>query len=178
METRRVMGASRPPRRVGQQARLPGWDVLPNNGSLSGAWPVQTKPGSDAERSAEARARKLLVKLLSPVQREELRNRDCFSVNVAGRGRFVILPRKTLNVLNAETGQCYCCVTERDIPVSDLMLAQKLMLENDPEQFFAVANSPSEFLFRHERRVSYAGAAAVESRPLSIHPSTARRSTP
>jgi hypothetical protein len=138
----------------GEQGRLPGWEFLQTLGSHRGEpAAVPAKAGNDAERLAEARARKLLLKLLSPIQREELRNRDCFSVEVAGRGRFVILPRKTLNVLHAETGQCYCCVTEADVPVSDLMLAQKLVLENDPDSFFAVANSPSEFLFRQERRV-------------------------
>jgi hypothetical protein len=96
---------------------------------------------------AEARARALLIRLLAPVQRDELERRECFTVQVPGRGRFAILPRRTLNVLNLDSGECYCCITATDVPLSDLMLAQKLLLEHDPEQFFAIANCPSEFLF-------------------------------
>jgi hypothetical protein len=97
--------------------------------------------------AAELRARELLLRMLSPAQRDELEHRDCFTVHVAGRGRFAILPRRTLNVLNLDNGECYCCVTATDVPLSDLMLTQKLLLERDPEQFFAAANCPTDFLF-------------------------------
>jgi hypothetical protein len=100
-----------------------------------------------AADAAEARAHALLVRLLSPAQREEFERRNCVTVTVPGRGRFAILPRRTLNVLNLDSGECYCCVTAAEVPLSDLMLAQKLLLEQDPDQFFAVANCPSEFLF-------------------------------
>jgi len=100
-----------------------------------------------AADAAEARAHALLMRLLSPAQREEFDRRNCITVTVPGRGRFAILPRRTLNVLNLDSGECYCCVTANEVPLSDLMLAQKLLLEQDPEQFFAVANCPSEFLF-------------------------------
>ena len=50
-------------------------------------------------------------------------------------------------MLDLDNGECYCCTTAVEVPLWDLMLAQKLLLENDPEQFFAVANRPSEFLF-------------------------------
>jgi hypothetical protein len=100
-----------------------------------------------ASDAAEARAHALLLRLLSPVQREEFERRNCLTVTVPGRGRFAILPRRTLNVLNLDSGECYCCITASEVPLSDLMLAQKLLLEHDPEQFFAVANCPSEFLF-------------------------------
>lgn len=100
-----------------------------------------------ASDDAEARAHALLMRLLSPAQREEFERRNCLTVTVPGRGRFAILPRRTLNVLNLDSGECYCCITASEVPLSDLMLAQKLLLEHDPEQFFAVANCPSEFLF-------------------------------
>ena len=100
-----------------------------------------------ASDAAEARAHALLMRLLSPAQREEFERRNCLTVTVPGRGRFAILPRRTLNVLNLDSGECYCCITASEVPLSDLMLAQKLLLEHDPEQFFAVANCPSEFLF-------------------------------
>ena len=92
-------------------------------------------------------SRDLVVNVMTPPQREEFERRNCLTVTVPGRGRFAILPRRTLNVLNLDSGECYCCITESDVPLSDLMLAQKLLLEHDPDRFFAVANCPSEFLF-------------------------------
>ena len=32
------------------------------------------------------------------------------------------------------------------VPLSDLMLAQKLLLENDPEKFFSVANRNTHYM--------------------------------
>ena len=127
----------------------------------------------DGSVAAEARARTLLLRLLAPDQRAELERRDCFTVSVPGRGRFAILPRRTLNVLDLDNGECYCCITAVEVPLWDLMLAQKLLLENDPEQFFAVANRPSEFLFgsvgrngnaRRQRGMGRAPAAAPRIR--------------
>ena len=47
----------------------------------------------------------MLLRLLAPAQREELQRRDSFTVQVPGRGRFAILPRRSLNVLDLESGR-------------------------------------------------------------------------
>ena len=94
--------------------------------------------------AAEARARALLVRTLTPAQREEFRLHGWFAVRVRGRGTFWILPSTYFNVLHMETGHCYCAVPRTEVPLSDLMLTQKLLLENDPEAFFAVANCRPE----------------------------------
>lgn len=91
-------------------------------------------------RASEARARKLLCRTLSASQLQELQTHGCFAVEAPGRGRFYILPRTTFNVFHPQTGNLYCCTTEIFVPLSDLMVAQKLVLENDPDRFFAVAN--------------------------------------
>jgi hypothetical protein len=96
--------------------------------------------------AAEERARKLLLRTLSPVQRAEFEARGYFSVEVANRGRFWILPSTVFNVLHAGSGTSYCAGPRTDLPLSDLMLAQKLMLENDPDAFFAVANRRVELI--------------------------------
>jgi len=96
--------------------------------------------------AAEVRARKLLLRTLTPAQREEFETRGYFSVQVAKRGRFWILPSTVFNVLHAATGTSYCAGPRSDLPLSDLMLAQKLMLENDPDAFFAVANRRVELI--------------------------------
>ena len=95
-------------------------------------------------RASEARARKLLCRMLSPSQLQELETHGCFTVEAPGRGRFCILPRTTFNVFHMQTGNLYCCNTEAFVPLSDLMLAQKLLLEHDPDRFFAVANCRPE----------------------------------
>ncbi len=96
--------------------------------------------------AAEVRARKLLLRTLTPAQREEFEVRGYFSVQVAKRGKFWILPSTVFNVLQAGTGTSYCAGPRAEVPLSDLLLAQKLVLENDPEAFFAVANCRAELI--------------------------------
>jgi hypothetical protein len=146
---------------LGQALSFP-WGTPPPEPTLL-RWNEQSP--ADGPMAAEARARTLLLRMLAPAQREELERRDCFTVSVPGRGRFAILPRRTLNVLNLDSGECYCCITATEVPLWDLMLAQKLMLENDPDQFFAVANCPSEFLFGPIGRVGTARRRRASPRP-------------
>lgn len=97
-----------------------------------------------AEGKGEAQATALLLRMLTPAQREEFDGHGYFTVEVAGRGRFCILPSNFFNVLHIETGDCYCAIPKIHFPLADLMLCQKLLLENDPERFFQVANRRRE----------------------------------
>jgi hypothetical protein len=106
------------------------------------AWTEQA--AAARSQASELRARRLLSRMLDANQKRELQQHGCFTVEVNGRGIFCILPRSTFNVLSLETGAAYCCNIEAFVPISDLMLAQKLLLENDPEHFFSVANRRSE----------------------------------
>jgi hypothetical protein len=99
-----------------------------------------------ARTAAELRARQLLRRMLNPAQRQTFELYGYFAVHVARRGTFWILPSPFFNVLHAETGNCYCAVPKPPVPLSDLMLAQKLLLENDPGSFFAVANRRAELI--------------------------------
>jgi hypothetical protein len=99
-----------------------------------------------ARTAAELRARQLLRRMLNPAQRQTFELHGYFAVHVARRGTFWILPSPFFNVLHAETGNCYCAVPKPPVPLSDLMLAQKLLLENDPGAFFAVANRRAELI--------------------------------
>jgi hypothetical protein len=94
--------------------------------------------------SSEFRAKQLLLRVLTPAQRDEYERYGYFTVHAAGWGRFRVMPRTTFNVVDTLTGVCYCAGPEGVVPVSDLMLAQKLVLEHDPARFFAVARSRSE----------------------------------
>ena len=97
---------------------------------------------------AERRARDLLLRMLTAKQRKEFELYGYFSVETPGRGSFWILPWRSLNVVEPGTGDCYCGVPEGRLPVYDLMLAQKLLLENDPQHFFSVANRHPSFVLR------------------------------
>jgi hypothetical protein len=82
----------------------------------------------------------LLLEVLSPAQKTEFQRYGYFAVEVAERGRFLILPSTLFNVLHVATGRSYCAVPRGEAPLADLMLAQKLLLEHDPDQFFRVAD--------------------------------------
>ena len=90
--------------------------------------------------AAEARATHLLIRLLAPAQRQEYLRYGYFTVDAPGWGRFQILSRSVFNVLSMETGLAYCAAPSTPVPIPDLMLAQKLLLERDPAAFFRVAN--------------------------------------
>lgn len=112
-----------------------------------GAYPIRAwteQAAAARSQASEMRARRLLTRMLDVEQKRELQQHGCFTVKVQGRGLFCILPRSTFNVLSLETGAAYCCNIEAFVPISDLMLAQKLLLENDPDHFFSVANRRSE----------------------------------
>ena len=90
--------------------------------------------------AAEARATQLLIRVLDPTQRQEYLRYGYFTVDAPGWGRFQILSRSVFNVLSMETGLAYCAAPNIPVPIPDLMLAQKLLLEHDPGRFFQVAN--------------------------------------
>ncbi len=112
------------------------------DGNMASSWIGDA--ATARSRASEARARRLLTRLLNDSQLRELEKHGCFTVKIAGRGTFCILPRSTFNVIHLQTGNLYCCTTEAFVPLSDLMLAQKLLLENDPDRFFAAANCRPE----------------------------------
>jgi hypothetical protein len=91
------------------------------------------------EPSADEKARRLLLRVLKPAQREQYRSHGFFTVHL-DFGSFCILPRTRFNVVNMGTGTAYCAGPEITVPLADMMLAQKLMLEHEPERFFRVAN--------------------------------------
>ena len=96
---------------------------------------------------AETRARDLLLRLLDARQFEQFRAYGYFIVEVSGRGAFRIEPRAVLNVVHVQTRRVFCCVCSTDVPLCDLMLAQKLLLESDPELFVRTANWRDDDMF-------------------------------
>ncbi|HTT36798.1 MAG TPA: hypothetical protein VMH32_03905 [Burkholderiales bacterium] len=68
----------------------------------------------------------------------------CFTVDVPSRGRFCLLPDVGYNVVHLATGARYCALPCTPVPIWDVLLSQKLVLERCPETFFAVANMYSD----------------------------------
>jgi hypothetical protein len=93
---------------------------------------------------AETRSKELLYGLLSGEQLAEMEAATQFHVQGADGHTYLIRKGHGHNVWRIEGGLRtieYCIVTRGHVPVYDLMLTQKLLLETDPEHFMAKANS-------------------------------------
>jgi hypothetical protein len=95
---------------------------------------------SEAQRRASA----LLTKWLSPAQRAQYECISCFEVKGSHSGkRYRIRSARQMNV--DELDDCghriavWCFLPEKYVPVADVMLAQKIALENDEPAAMAVA---------------------------------------
>jgi len=97
--------------------------------------------------AARSRARKLLVACLTPEQRDDLEKKKCFYLDCHSRDgtkrRYRIDEGTHGNVkLLDDKGKVVgsYCVQPTGVPTEDAMLAQKLWLENDEEEFKRRAN--------------------------------------
>jgi hypothetical protein len=109
--------------------------------------------GQSGSERANGRAERLLLDSLNPAQREEFVrsgnvrfsveltidcNNERHHAPLAPRGRYVISRSHIYNVRGPD-GARYCLQVP-GAPLCDTLLAQKLLLETDPQRFFAVAN--------------------------------------
>ena len=111
-----------------------------------------------AERTAEGRSLRLLREWLSPVQRMQFAKKQYFEVVGGDTGRrYRIYPGTMSNVCEVDEkghprlGLCFRTMGE--LPIGDVMLAQKIALENCESSALAVARSfvPGIFMFRRGR---------------------------
>jgi hypothetical protein len=97
-----------------------------------------------AEREkVEGRAKKLLFEILSPSQKEDFEEHRSFIVRGKDGRDYLLVDRMVANVYLVEGGKltkCFCAHPETWVPICDVLVAQKLMLESCPEQFFKIAN--------------------------------------
>jgi hypothetical protein len=96
---------------------------------------------------AERRASELLMDWLSPGQRAQYQRTGCFEVTGSHTGkRYRIRYARQLNVDELDDGghsvAVWCFVPRKFVPIADMMLAQKIALENDETATIAIA-------FRH-----------------------------
>ena len=111
-----------------------------------------------AERTPEGRSLRLLREWLSPVQRTQFAKKGYFEVVGGDTGKqYRIFPGTMSNVCEIDEkgrprfGLCFRTIGE--LPIGDVMLAQKIGLENCERSVLAVARRfvPSGFMFRRGR---------------------------
>lgn len=106
-------------------------------------WRAEADAQRMADAEAEARARKLLEEHLTSTQLTEWRETGVFHVELRDGRQFRFLKRYGHNVVLVEGGLCtveYCIISTMRIPLCDQILAQKILLEAMPDEFFRIAN--------------------------------------
>ena len=101
----------------------------------------------DFDKAVDAKARELLLKILSQRQRAEFEEKDAFDVE-APSGRLYRVKRKwaggiiALNKKREEIAELCLVdnVEKQEIPVDDLLVARKLMIESAEDEFLKIAN--------------------------------------
>ena len=89
-------------------------------------------------RRARLRAEALLWAWLSPAQRTQYRARRWFEVTTTSGRRYRILRGGVVRL--DPRGSGYCIEATSPVPVTDEMLANKLLLETDERRFLATAH--------------------------------------
>lgn len=110
----------------------------------------QAKLAKEARQEAKKRAHKLLVENLTAKQRKQFEENDFFDLDVEdskGAMRRYRINRGTSGNIHlmdksGRTMRRYCAhpFNSYSIPVEDVMLAQKLMIEHEEEKFVKLAN--------------------------------------
>lgn len=104
----------------------------------------EIEANTKAKKEATAKALDLLKKTLSIVQSEELAAHGHFHVVTKDGGTYRLYLAAGHNVEKIQDGKPvkrFCLVTKITVPTPDKVLAQKLLLEGDPETFLKTANA-------------------------------------
>jgi heme exporter protein D len=103
------------------------------------AGPVRRRRATLARRrQARQRAEALVLAWLSPDQRAQYRSRGRFEVTTATGHRYRVCPGGVVGL--DPRGWAYCIEASSPVPVADELLAFKLLLETDEQQFLAIAH--------------------------------------
>lgn len=95
------------------------------------------------ERRAVRRAEKLLDAHLTHKQRRELKKKKLFHVRGQDGNLYQITHYGHQNVFQIEGGRRirqFCAVSSGQVPIADLLLAQKFLIESDIAHFLKIAN--------------------------------------
>jgi hypothetical protein len=107
-------------------------------------WQARQRDMAAVRKAASERAERLLVACLSSAQRGELTTAGWFEVQSSRGRRYRIRRGRVRNVIEVDmlgrTLRTYCCHPFDGVPDADTMLAQKLMLETQEDEFLRLAN--------------------------------------
>lgn len=114
-----------------------GRNVRFNREDLLYGWDMAfDRPAEDPK--AKQKARELLIRNLDAGQEKSFKKDGEFRVTAKDGKAYTIKTARSFNVVGPD-GTKYCGQL-RDTPIEDQMLAQKLLLEHEPEKFFKNAN--------------------------------------
>lgn len=99
-------------------------------------WDMAFDPVEDPK--AKQKARELLIRNLDAGQEKSFKKDGEFRVTAKDGKAYTIKTARSFNVVGSD-GAKYCGQL-KDTPIEDQMLAQKLLLEHEPEKFFKNAN--------------------------------------
>ena len=96
------------------------------------------------KRDAQKRALDLLRQILTETQLAAFEKDECIPVDAPSGKKYLINKGRSGNVVSIKDGkpvERYCIhPSDQEVPEADVMLAQKLMLENCEEEFLRIAN--------------------------------------
>lgn len=103
-----------------------------------------SKKKKQEKQRADTKAKALLHRYLTKKQRWELRATKSITVMGQDKNVYRITEGSCNNVIMLDKGGSekfrLCVICEKEVPIYDLMLAQKLTIENDLTSFLSVAN--------------------------------------
>lgn len=111
--------------------------------------------GQKARRREAVRAnhqsRALLHRYLTPLQRQELRATGSFRMQDRDARTYTLSKTSNLTLGSGEAVYTLCChpVNSEELPFYDILLAQKIMIETDPEAFLRLAHATNESTKEH-----------------------------
>lgn len=108
------------------------------------AWRKMNEEKERERKSAQKLALQLLKEVLTRTQLEAFEKNKCIPVDAPSGTKYVIERGVAGNVYSIKDGKRMerLCIhpADSEIPIEDVMLAQKLLLETDEEEFRRIAN--------------------------------------
>ncbi len=111
---------------------------------IAAEWEAKARKEQAEREAAEKRAEELLIRCLDAEQRKQFRKEKKFKVIGGDGATFELGYTRSGNAREFDADgkpiARFCIHPREDVPIPDVLLAQKLMLETDPASFRKIAN--------------------------------------
>lgn len=108
------------------------------------AWQKMVEKQEQKKKDAQRRALDLLKQILTETQLAAFEKDECIPVDAPSGRKYLIKKGRSGNVFSIKDGkpvERYCIhPSDSEVPEADVMLAQKLMLEANEDEFLRIAN--------------------------------------